>query len=51
MDASTGTDSINSGLRAILLQTPVKEEERVIANASRLLLRHKKINTPFLVKM
>ena len=42
VDASTGTTEIAGGLGAILSQTDENGEERVIADASRQLLKHEK---------
>ncbi len=50
MDASTGTSEINGGLGTMLCQTD-EGEERVIAYASRQLLKHERNYTPFLVEM
>ena len=51
MDASTGTAEVAGGLGAILSQTDENVEERVIAYASRQMLKHEKNYTPFLVEM
>ena len=51
VDASTGTGEINGGLGAMLCQTDEDGEEKVIAYASRQLLKHEKNYTPFLVEM
>ena len=51
VDASTGTPEIAGGLGAILTQTDEDGEEKVIAYASRQLLKHEKNYTPFLVEM
>ena len=51
VDASTGTSETTGGLGAILTQTDENNEEKVIAYASRLLLKHGENYTPFLVEM
>ena len=51
VDASTGTAEVAGGLGAIFSQTDENGEERVIAYASRQLLKHEKNYTPFLVEM
>ena len=51
VDASTGTAEIAGGLGAILTQQDENQEERVIAHASRQLLKHEKNYTPFLIEM
>ena len=51
VDASTGTSEVAGGLGAILTQTDENNDERVIAYASRQLLKHEKNYTPFLVEM
>ena len=51
VDASTGTPEIAGGLGAILTQTDENGDEKVIAYASRQLLKHEKNYTPFLVEM
>jgi hypothetical protein len=51
VDASTRTSEMNDGLGAMLCQTDQEGKERVIAYASRQLLKHEKNCTPFLVEM
>ena len=51
VDASTGNDKTPGGLVAILCQTDEKGKNRVIAYASRQLIRHEKNYSPFLVEM
>jgi hypothetical protein len=51
VDASTGTGEINGGLGTMFYQTNEDCEERVIAYASRQLLKHEKNYTPFLAEM
>ena len=51
VDASTGNDKTPGGLGAILCQTDEKGKNRVIAYASRQLIKHEKNYTPFLVEM
>jgi hypothetical protein len=51
VDASTGTSEMNVGLSAMFCQTDEEGKERVIAYASRQLLKHEKNYTPFLVEM
>ena len=51
VDASTGTAEIAGGLGAILTQQDENQDERVIAYASRQLLKHEKNYTPFLIEM
>jgi hypothetical protein len=50
-DASLGDDHIPGGLGAILTQIDEKGNHRVIAYASRKLLKHEKNYTPFLIEM
>ena len=47
VDASTGTSEIAGGLGAILTQTDENNDEKVIAHASRKLLKHEKTTHPF----
>ena len=51
VDESTGNDKTPGGLGAILCQTDEKGKNRVIAYASRQLIKHEKNYTPFLVEM
>jgi hypothetical protein len=51
VDAATGNDVNDVGLGAILTQTDEKGKERVIAYASRALIKHEKNYTPFLLEM
>ena len=51
VDAATGNEKHEGGLGAILCQTDVKGNNKVIAYASRQLLKHEKNYTPFLVEM
>jgi len=51
VDAATGNGVNDGGLGAILTQTDEKGKERVIAYASRALIKHEKNYTPFLLEM
>ena len=51
VDASTEMSEVAGGLGAILTQTDENNDKRVIAYASRQLLKHGKNYTPFLVEM
>jgi len=51
VDAATGSDNNDGGLGAILTQTDENGKERVIAYASRALIKHEKNYTPFLLEM
>jgi hypothetical protein len=51
VDAATGSDQADGGLGAILCQTDEKDQQRVIAYASRALVKHEKNYTPFLLEM
>ena len=51
VDAATGNETNEGGLGAILCQTDEKGQQRVIAYASRALIKHEKNYTPFLLEM
>jgi hypothetical protein len=51
VDAATGSDNNDRGLGAILTQTDENGKVRVIAYASRALIKHEKNYTPFLLEM
>ena len=51
VDAATGNEKNEGGLGAILCQTDQKGNNKVIAYASRQLLKHEKNYTPFSVEM
>ena len=51
VDASTVTGEIHGGLGAMLCQTDEEGDKRVIAYASKQLLKHEKYRNPLLVEM